>query len=177
MKTLLSLLALTLITSCATSSDLKKHSEEMKKEMIELKIQQDVLKNNLKKELQAEMREELKKEVMDKGKEALIEEIKKDVYIEAKKELDQYKDVINKVLADKLVDQENLIKQEITKALIEGPFIPLLEEKIITGLSDEQDKMFNSKKEMFIKETVENVLKEVVGKEIGIGKDGAEILK
>lgn len=171
------ILTLATLASCATKSDFMKHHHAVTEEILEMKAQQASTKKDLIEQVKLDLRKEVKEAILEQGKEELISEMKETVYIESKKELDQYQEVVNKVIADKLAEHEVLITQEITKALIEGPFIPLLEEKIRNGLSDQQNEMFDSKRESFIKDAVERVLNEIVGKEIGIGRNGAEILK
>ena len=170
-------LTILLVSSCATNSALKKHEDTMRKEVNEVKQMQMDMKEVMKKELREELKSDLKAEILSQGKEELVVEMKNEVFKEAKKELDTYKEVISKVIAEKLVEHKGYIREEIQKALIEGPFIPMLEEKIKDGLADQQESMFSSKKEDFIKECVERALDELEGKEIGIGAKGAEILK
>lgn len=177
MKNLLSILTLALLTSCATHSDFAKHHSAVTEEIVTIKAQQDSLRSDMIEQVKFDLRQEMKKEILAQGKEELIYEMKSAVYEESKKELSQYQEIVNMVMAEKFLKQDAAIKEEITKALIEGPFISLLEEKIVQGLSDQQNEMFKENRDGLIKDIVSKVLDEIVGKEIGIGKNGAEILK
>lgn len=124
------------------------------------------LVGDAKKELVLEMKKEVYSEINDsleKDKEYIAK-----VLEDLKVDFEKYKNVINDVLADKLLEFKGQVSTEIEKALLEGPFIPLLEEKMRAALKEDHKKMLEESKPEIIKQCVEDALNEIVVKEIGV---------
>lgn len=137
--------------------------------------------------------QEVKKELIGESKKQMVEELKKEVYAEVnesllkdkefiskmltelKGEFAQYKTVIDQVLAIKLAEFQGQIPKEIESALMNGPFIRLLEEKLTLALTDRQKTIFMENKDSLVKQCVSEALDQIVVKQIGIRDSGLEI--
>lgn len=141
------------------------------------------------KSMQNELRAEMKKEMLAGSQEDLVLDIKENVYKEIneslkadkefvaqmltkiKVEFDAYKDIVDQVLAEKLLEYRKEISKEIEIALIEGPFVPMLEEKLNMQMQENQKTLFMSERKKLIEDCVEGTLKEVVLKRVGVPKE------
>lgn len=172
------------VAACAGASSVTylKNSEmkEMRKEHEEVKM--EINKMN------TELKEEVKRSLVGEAKEEMVMEMKQEIYgkineslkqdkqfIEEmlsgiNKEFSEYKGVIDQVLAQKLVDFRGEISVEVEKALMEGPFIELLEKKLKEQLKDDHEAIFSERKKEMVKKCVEDTLDEIVVKEIGVQK-------
>lgn len=139
-------------------------------------------------QMNTELREEVKRTVIGDAKQEMIMEMRQEVYSEINKsltkdkefigkmlsqikaEFDEYKKVIDQVLSEKLVDYRGEISKEIESALIEGPFVQLLEEKMKQQLKTEHQKVLEENKDDIVKKCVEDALDEIVVKEIAVQK-------
>lgn len=137
--------------------------------------------------------QEIKKEIIGESKKQMISELKKEVYeevnqsllkdkefiskmlVELKSEFVQYKTIIDQVLAIKLAEFQGQIPKEIEEALINGPFLKLLEEKLGATLSEKQKEIFKEKKDALVKQCVSEALDQIVIKHIGVRESGLEI--
>lgn len=139
-------------------------------------------------QMHEELKTEVKRTVIGEAKNEMIMEMKQEVYSEINKslvkdkefigkmlsqikgEFEEYKKVIDQVLSEKLVDYRGEISKEIETALIDGPFISLLEEKMKMQLKDEHTKVLKANKKDIVKKCVEDALSEIVVKEIAVQK-------
>lgn len=92
-----------------------------------------------------------------------------------KEEFAQYKTVIDQVLAVKLAEFEGKIPKEIESALMNGPFLKVLEEKLTLGLASKQQDIFVQNKDGIVKQCVSEALDQIVVKQIGIRESGIEV--
>lgn len=143
--------------------------------------------------MNAALVQEVKKEIIGSSKAQLVEEMKKEVYSEVnqsllkdkeflgsmlvglKEEFAQYKTVIDQVLAVKLAEFEGKIPKEIESALMNGPFLKVLEEKLTLGLASKQQDIFVQNKDGIVKQCVSEALDQIVVKQIGIRESGIEV--
>jgi hypothetical protein len=137
--------------------------------------------------------QEIKKEIIGESKKQMVSELKKEVYAEVnqsllkdkefiskmlselKGEFTEYKNIIDQVLAIKLAEFQGQIPKEIESALINGPFLKLLEEKLVATLTDKQKDIFKENKDALVKQCVSEALDQIVIKQIGIRESGLEI--
>lgn len=138
--------------------------------------------------MREDLKTEVKRSVIGEAKEEMVLEMKQEVYSEINKsltkdkefigqmlsqikvEFDAYKGVMEQVLSEKLVDYRGEISKEIKTALMDGPFIPLLEEKMVEKLKSEHNKIIDKRKSEIVKECVEEALDQIVVKEIAVPK-------
>lgn len=164
--------------ACAATSAVTYYHRKDYKEM-----EQKVIAN------QQEAVAQLKAQIVGGAKDSLVAEIKKEVYedinqsllkdkefiskmlMELKVEFAQYKTVIDQVLAIKLAEFQGNVPKEIESALINGPFLKVLEEKLTLSLSDKQDKIFESQKPKIVEQCVDDALKQIVVRKMGIRSD------
>lgn len=145
-------------------------------------------------DMKVDLRKELKEELLKNSKEDLIKEMKTEVYAQVNQnllqdkqflssmltkinsEFEAYKGVIDQVLIQKLSDYNGVINAEVQKALLEGPFIQMLEDKMSERMKASQMKVFEESKAAMVKQAVSDVIDEIVVKQIGIKESGVEII-
>lgn len=155
------------------------------KEMKELRKDNAEVKKEISR-MSDELKTEVKRTIVGDAKSEMIAEMKMDIYSQIneslrqdkefigqmltgiKSEFTEYKQVIDQVLAEKLVDFRGEMSLDIEKALIEGPFISLLEEKLKIQMEQTHADVFEKNKEDIVKKCVEDALNEIVVKEIGV---------
>lgn len=176
------------LAGCAVSGAVTYYHLKDKKEMEQKMMQRTDAMNEA-------LRKELREHVLKTGKEAMVAELKTETYKHIqesilndeefrlkltaglKKDFEEYRGVIDQVLAIKLGEFKSSISTEVENALINGPFIQMLEEKITQKLKDTNTELFVSKKQEIIKECVDEVINQIVVKQIGVKESKIKIIE
>lgn len=157
------------VSQKALKESSEKMNDSLRKEM------RDYLIKTGKEEIVAELKAETYKSIQ----ESILkdESFRKELMGGLKQEFEEYRVLIDQILAIKLGEFKGEISKEIEGALINGPFINLLEEKLTAKLSDSQGVLLESKKKEFVKQCVEDSLDQIVLKQIGVKESRIKIIE
>lgn len=85
-----------------------------------------------------------------------------------KVQLEEMKSIMREVLAERMMKMEVEMKEQLTKKLESGEFIPKLEENIKAALKTQVVSEVRSNQKAIVEKCVEQTIKEVIAKPIGV---------
>lgn len=175
MKNFLVLLTITLLTSCASKSDLKKQSDKYEMEISKLKME---LKDDMKNELRTLVFDELKKEMKEEVYASINESLKSDqLFISQLLEkmavgFNDFKVETMKAIVEEMLKSEAKTKEEIVALMSTEEFLKIIEDRVVAKTHNLNMKSYQDNKESLVNLCVKETLNQLEGQFVGLRPDG-----
>lgn len=138
------------------------------------KLEKEPLSQEQQKQLDLMIQSSMEKLAVEKEK-TLDEKLKQQEKLQ-KENIEQMKAVLRDVLAEKMISLEDEMKKSIQQQLENGTLIPKIEENMKDSIKKEVVSEIKARQKEIVEKAVEQTIKEVVAKPIGVGENQSGLI-